>query len=224
MTGAGPPPDLARLEAQLRRLLPGRRTAPGRQALLRGDHDLDAVAAAQRGRRPLTPAAVLVPIVLGEPEPTLLLTLRTAHLREHAGQVSFPGGRIEPHDQTPEAAALREAAEEIGLEEASVRLLGRLDTYVTGTGFEVTPVVGLVTPPFALAPDPFEVAEVFEVPLSHFLAPGNRQLMSREFKGQRRQFYAYPYNDYFIWGATAGMLNNLAEILGEEAPRDGVEA
>ena len=215
-------PELSRLEQALGRLPPGRRTAPGREALLRGDHQLDRVAAealaTRPETRPLTPAAVLVPIVVAAPEPTLLLTLRTAHLREHAGQVSFPGGRIEPADASPEAAALREAGEQVGLEDERVRLLGRLDTYVTGTGFEVTPVVGLVTPPFALSPDPFEVAEIFEVPLSHFLTPGNRQLMSREFKGRQRQFYAYPYNDYFICGATAGMLNNLAEILnGAEA-------
>lgn len=193
---------------------PGRRTAPGGAGLPplpRGDHDLEPDTW-QQGRV-LKPAAVLVPLVAEPAGLTLLLTKRTPHLRDHAGQVAFPGGRAEPEDPSPEATALREAAEEIGLEAAAVTLLGRLDTYVTGTGYEVTPVVGLLNPPLLLTPDPYEVAEIFQVPLDFFLQPASRQLMSREWQGRSRQFYAYPYGDYFIWGATAGMVNNLAELL-----------
>lgn len=198
---------------------PGRRAAPGSDPAaevpaaerLRGDHDLEPDTW-QEGRR-LTPAAVLVPLVAEAAGFSLLLTRRTAHLRDHAGQVAFPGGRAEREDASPEVTALREAEEEIGLKAADVILLGRLDTYVTGTGYEVTPVVGLLTPPLVLTPDPHEVAEIFQVPLDFFLSPASRQLMSREWKGRSRQFYAYPYGDYFIWGATAGMVNNLAELL-----------
>jgi len=187
------------------------RTAPGPNGWHRGDHQLDEL---RPPEVPLRPAAVLVPILLKqESDPTLLLTKRNANLRDHAGQVSFPGGRIAPEDASPEAAALREAEEEIDLKAHSVRLVGRLDTYVTGTGFEIVPVVGLVTPPLNLRIDPREVEEVFEVPLAFFLEGANRQLMSREYNGRLRHFYAYPYGDYFIWGATAGMLNNLAEVL-----------
>lgn len=196
---------------------PSWRTSPGPNGWRRGDHQLDRV---QPPDVELRPAAVLVPILLKqESEATLLLTKRNANLREHAGQVSFPGGRIAPEDSSPEAAALREAEEEIDLKPQSVRIVGRLDTYVTGTGFEIIPVVGLVTPPLSLRIDPIEVEEVFEVPLAFFLRSENRQLMSQIRDGRLRHFYAYPYGDYFIWGATAGMLNNLAEVLAtlEEA-------
>ena len=149
---------------------PGRRRSPrgpDDADRPRGDHDLnpDFFDPDQA----LTPAAVLVPIVMRAPGLTVLLTQRTDHLYDHAGQVSFPGGRIEPGDRDAEAAALRETEEEIGLPRRHVRLAGRLDTYVTRTGFEVTPMVGLVTPPFPIVPDNFEVAEVFEVPLGLFL-------------------------------------------------------
>ncbi len=195
----------------------GRRAAPDAESgdgllpRLRGDHDLEPDTWLP-GRR-LTPASVLVPLVAEEAGLSLLLTKRTLHLRDHAGQVAFPGGRAEPGDASPEDTALREAAEEVGLRAADVLLLGRLDTYVTGTGYEVTPVVGLLAPPLLLTADPQEVAEIFQVPLAFFLQPGNRQLMSREWKGRSRQFYAYPFGDYFIWGATAGILNNLVEVL-----------
>ena len=179
----------------------------------RGDHDLNPEF--YDPERSLIQAAVLVPLVLREAEPHVLLTQRTDHLRDHAGQVSFPGGRIEDHDRDPESCALRETEEEIGLDPGHVELLGRLDTYVTRTGFEVTPVVGFVRPPFDLTLDDFEVAAAFEVPLSFFLAPENRRLHSRVWQGKERHFYVYPFEDYFIWGATAGMLSNLAEILGE---------
>ncbi|GLT21303.1 coenzyme A pyrophosphatase [Zoogloea oryzae] len=158
---------------------------------------------------PLRPAAVLVPIVLREPEPTLLLTRRTDHLHHHPGQVSFPGGRVEAQDTSPIETALRETEEEISLARHHVELLGCLPQYRTGTGFDVTPVVGLVTPPFELSPDAFEVAEVFEVPLSFLLDEANHQLHRVEVRGKLREYYAMPYGDYFIWGATAGMIVSL---------------
>lgn len=177
----------------------------------RGDHDLNP------GMGPpdqkLTPAAVLVPLVDRADELTVLLTQRTEHLRDHAGQVSFPGGRVEPNDPSHEAAALREAEEEVGLPSDRVDLIGRLDRYVTRTGFEVVPVIGIVNPPFPIRPDPFEVAEVFEVPLRFLADPKNHQKHSRYYKGARRSFYAMPYNGYYIWGATAGMLVNLSQAL-----------
>ena len=158
---------------------------------------------------PLRPAAVLVPIVLRKPEPTMLLTRRTDHLHHHPGQVSFPGGRVEEQDSSPIETALRETEEEISLARHHVELLGCLPQYRTGTGFEVTPVVGLVTPPFELVPDAFEVAEVFEVPLSFLLNETNHQLHKVEVRGKLREYYAMPYGDYFIWGATAGMIVSL---------------
>jgi len=148
---------------------------------------------------------------------TLLFTRRTDHLDVHAGQISFPGGRLEPSDGGPEAAALRETEEEVGLLRRHVEVIGRLDTYVTRTGFEITPVMGLVTPPFPVAPDSFEVAEVFEAPLDFFLMPHNRRRDSRIYEGRRRHFYAFPYGDYYIWGATAGILVNLSEVLAPPA-------
>lgn len=167
------------------------------------------------------PAAVLVPLVLRGEVPFVLLTRRTDHLHHHPGQISFPGGRMEADDLTPVDTALRETREEIGLPAERVELLGVLPDYYTGTGFRVTPVVGLVRPPFLLELDAFEVAEAFEVPLSHFLDPANHQRLSREFDGRTRHFYAMPYGDYYIWGATAGMLMSLYRILvqtGQERP------
>ncbi len=163
---------------------------------------------------PLTPAAVLFPIVLHEDGHTVLLTQRTAHLKDHAGQISFPGGRVERADRSPEHTALREAEEEIGLLPERVETIGYLPQYRTGTGFCVTPVVALVTPPFDLRPDPFEVAEIFEVPLGFLLDPANHQQHSLHYRGALRTYYAMPYGDYFIWGATAGMIRSLTERLG----------
>jgi len=163
---------------------------------------------------PLTPAAVLFPIVLRDNGQTVLLTQRTAHLKDHAGQISFPGGRVEEEDQSPVHTALRETEEEIGLAREHVEVLGFLPEYRTGTGFRVTPVVALVKPPFELALDPFEVAEAFEVPLAFLLDPANHKRHSLHYRGALRHFFAMPYGDYFIWGATAGMIRSLTERLG----------
>ena len=163
----------------------------------------------------LRPAAVLVPVVDRAPSPTVLLTQRAAHLKEHSGQVSFPGGRVHAEDASPEATALREAREEIGLDPARVELLGRMPEYFTRTGFRITPVVAIVTPPLELLPDANEVEEIFEVPLAFLLDPANRQRQSRVWQGETRWFFAMPYERYYIWGATAGMLVNLSLILAQ---------
>ena len=162
----------------------------------------------------LTPAAVLFPIVVRDAGHTVMLTQRTAHLRDHAGQISFPGGRVEADDLSPTHTALRETEEEVGLSRERVEVLGFLPEYRTGTGFRVTPVVGLVHPPFDLQPDPFEVAEVFEVPLAFLLDPANHQRHEMHYRGALRQYFAMPYGDYFIWGATAGMIRSLSQRLG----------
>lgn len=157
----------------------------------------------------LTPASVLIPIVLRSVELTVLLTRRTAHLKSHSGQVSFPGGRAEAHDASPEATALRETLEEIGLARHCIETIGRLQDYCTRTGYRISPVVALVTPPFELRLDAHEVEEAFEVPLSFLLDPANHQRHAREFQGRQVQFFAMPYGRHYIWGATAAMLVNL---------------
>lgn len=162
---------------------------------------------------PLTPAAVLFPIVLRDDGHTVLLTQRAAHLRDHPGQISFPGGRVEDADFSPLHTALRETEEEIGLSRDRITVLGYLPEYRTGTGFRVTPVVALVTPPVELRTDPFEVAEVFEVPLSFLLDPVNHRRHALHYRGTLRQFHSMPYGDYFIWGATAGMIKSLFDRL-----------
>jgi 8-oxo-dGTP pyrophosphatase MutT (NUDIX family) len=165
------------------------------------------------GREGATAAAVLVPIVAHPAGLTVVFTQRTTHLKSHSGQVSFPGGRAEPGDASAEFTALREAAEEIGLPEDRVEILARLPDYHTRTGYRVTPVVGLLTPPLELAPDPREVAEVFEVPLAFLLEPQNRRRHTREFQGQTVGYYVFEYQGRVIWGATAGMLVNLYRML-----------
>lgn len=166
-----------------------------------------------QGARPaaesLLAAAVLVPIVARGEEPTVLFTQRTVHLKNHSGQISFPGGRTEAVDATPERTALRETREEIGLAEDRIEVLGRLSDYHTRTGYRITPIVGIVQPPFDLMPDDNEVAEVFEVPLAFLLDARNHQRHSRDFEGEQRHFFAIPYQQRYIWGATAGMLINL---------------
>ncbi len=176
----------------------------------RGDHFF---ATNDKHPEPLTPAAVLVPLIARAEGFAVLMTERTAHLRDHAGQISFPGGRIEPDDESPEQAALRETQEEVGLAPDLITIVGKLDTYETRTGFEVFPIVGVVAPNFDVVPDRFEVASVFEVPLSFVLDPRNHAVEARMFKGVERHFYVLQYQQYRIWGATAGMLVNLYEAL-----------
>lgn len=167
-------------------------------------------------------ASVLVPLVQRD-ELTVLLTQRTEHLTDHAGQISFPGGRAEPEDADEVATALREAQEEIGLDPSVVEVLGRLPIYTTGTGFIVTPVIGLLPPDQPLSPDPNEVADVFEVPLSFLMNPAHHRRHQVEVEGNRREFLSMPWQGrlhehghdrhYFIWGATAAMLRNLYRFL-----------
>lgn len=185
-----------------------------RAALLPTPNAVDSViesGAAQRADA--TPAAVLFPIVLRELAPTVLLTQRTAHLRDHPGQVSFPGGRVEADDAGPAETALRETEEEIGLSRRHIEVVGYLPDYFTGTGFRVTPVVAWVRPPFSLQPDAIEVADVFEVPLDFLLDQDNHQRMAIHVAGLRRAFFTMPYQDRFIWGATAGMIRALHDRL-----------
>ena len=180
------------------------------------DYDLnpDVREALGHTRIKLRPAAVLMPLVERRDGRTVLLTQRTEHLNHHAGQISFPGGRVEACDSGAVDTALRETEEEIGLDRAHVEIVGRLDIYETVTGFSITPVVGFVSNNFTLAIDGDEVSEAFEVPLEFVLDPSNHQRHSREFKGSRRYYYAVPYQDRYIWGATAGMLVNLSQRLG----------
>lgn len=189
----------------------GRRVPSAAGPVRRGDHDLDNAAYRFQGR--FAPAAVLVPLVRRKEGLTVLLTQRTDHLPKHAGQVSFPGGKSEPHDASAVETALRETEEEVGLDRRLVEVVGQLDVYETRSGFEVTPVVGLVDPGFSLKPDPYEVADVFEVPLSFILDPANHRRDSRELEGLTRVFYVLPYPNRYIWGATAGILVNLYEVL-----------
>lgn len=157
-------------------------------------------------------AAVLIAICARDPL-TVLLTERTPHLSAHAGQIAFPGGRIDPGDRDATAAAIREANEEIALDPARVEPLGYLDAYRTSTGYLITPVVALVTPPFDIKANPAEVADVFEVPLAFLMDQSNHRIESRQWRGAERRFYAMPYNQRYIWGATAGIIKSLSRRL-----------
>ena len=161
----------------------------------------------------ITPAAVLVPLVERDDGMTVLLTQRPGHLKSHPGQVSFPGGKTEPHDATAEDTALRETEEEIGLSREKVDLIGRLGQRTTGSGFKVTPVVGLIQPPFKTVPDPGEVEAVFEVPLSFVLDPSNQKIETRFIRGIDHQFYVLPFENFYIWGLTARLLVALRDTL-----------
>ena len=174
----------------------------------RGDLDLNPTMWERAGVAATKPAAVLVPII-DRSEPTVLFTIRTQELASHAGQVAFPGGKIDPGDETPVAAALREAREEIGLPAAVVEPLGYLDLYLTFSGFRILPTVASVRPDFALTLNPREVTETFEVPLAFLMTPGNVQRRSRDWKGINREYYAIPFGDRYIWGITAGIVRNL---------------
>jgi 8-oxo-dGTP pyrophosphatase MutT (NUDIX family) len=218
------PGQFGSVSVTLRRDIIVRRFAE--QRCVSAGHEADTVLEVQRGDQDLNPgmtpippikdAAVLVPLIDRPDGLTVLLTHRTTHLANHAGQVSFPGGRVDRADGHVEETALREMEEETGLARSHVRIIGRLDTYLTRTGFAVTPVVGVIEPPFELVPDPFEVAEVFEVPLSFLLDPNNHHVCSCEFEGTVRFFYAMPYGRHYIWGVTAGILMNLYEFLREQ--------
>jgi 8-oxo-dGTP pyrophosphatase MutT (NUDIX family) len=160
----------------------------------------------------IMPAAVLVAVV-ERPSPTVILTLRPETMRKHPGQISFPGGRIDPEDAGPVAAALREAQEEIGLPPAAVQIIGLADRYRTVTGFEVTPVVGVVPPDLPVTPQPGEVAAVFEAPLAYLLDPDNHRICEIEWLGRMRSYYEIQWQDRRIWGATAAMIVNLSRRL-----------
>jgi 8-oxo-dGTP pyrophosphatase MutT (NUDIX family) len=160
-------------------------------------------------RHQLTPAAVLVPLIKHPQDVSVLLIQRTEHLNDHAGQISFPGGKAEPGDKDPIETALRETEEEIGITDEHIQIIGLLDDYETVTKFRITPVVSMVEKGFNLALDSFEVSEAFEVPLDFIFNPLNHQICSRSVNGIERYFYVFEYKDHYIWGATAGMLMNL---------------
>jgi len=178
----------------------------------RGDLDLDPTMWERAGVAATRPAAVLIPVV-DRAEPGDILTMRTSALPSHAGQIAFPGGKIERTDASPLAAALREAHEEIGLDAALIEPLGYVDLYFTFTGFRILPVVARVAPTYTLAVNPSEVDDAFEVPLDFLMRPENHQRHSRDWKGIRREYYAMPYQERYIWGVTAGILRNLYERL-----------
>jgi len=199
-----------RAQARLTLDVPPALTDPAAQGVRRGDLDLDPVLWERAGVSATKPASVLVPIV-DRNEPTVLLTQRTAELASHAGQVAFPGGKIDPSDKSPVAAALREAHEEVGLAPSLVEPIGYLDLYLTFSGFRILPTVARVKPEFTLALNPREVTETFEVPLDFLMNPQNHQRKTRDWKGIPRDYYAMPFGERYIWGITAGILRNLYE-------------
>jgi len=178
----------------------------------RGDRDLDPELWIKAGAKATRPAAVLVPVI-DRPEPSVLLTLRTADLPSHPGQIAFPGGKIDPHDATPLAAAIREGEEEIGLDPGMIEPIGYLDLYLTFSGFRILPAVVRVAPDYRVRVNPSEVAEAFEVPLPFLMEPANHAVKTREWRGIQRTYLEMPYGERYIWGITAGILRNLYERL-----------
>lgn len=200
-----------RVGERSRRLASG---LPVSQPPIGSDFSLNGVTAMPETWRP---ASVLVPLVRHESGITVLLTQRTEDMPSHAGQIAFPGGRRQAEDIDATATALRETEEEVGLTRDFIEVIGSIDQYRTGTGYEITPIVGIVTPGFTQRADPREVADVFEVPLDHFLDERNHRIDSRVWQGRERHYYAMPYGERYIWGATAGMLKNLHFILTASA-------
>jgi 8-oxo-dGTP pyrophosphatase MutT (NUDIX family) len=220
--------DASAVAGDRRNFLPDAFVARARQRLLaephalaldpdylpeRGDDHVNELLPAAADAAAARPAAVLVPAVARALGVTLLLTLRAQHLRDHSGQIAFPGGKIDAGDATPLAAALREAQEEIGLSPDRVTPIGYLDTYLTTTGYRIVPVVGLVEPGAVLSVDTREVDEIFEVPLEFLMDPQNHQRHTRPFRGMSRRYYAMPFGERYIWGVTAGIIRNLYERL-----------
>jgi 8-oxo-dGTP pyrophosphatase MutT (NUDIX family) len=210
MACAGADNFFSRARARLNLDVPPALTDPEAEGIRRGDLDLDPTLWERAGVTATKPAAVLIPVI-ARAEPTVLLTLRTAELASHAGQIAFPGGRIDVSDESPVAAALREAHEEIGLAPAFVEPLGYLDLYLTFSGFRILPAVARVKPDFTQTLNPFEVVETFEVPLAFLMTAANHQRKTRDWKGIPREYYAIPFGERYIWGITAGILRNLYE-------------
>lgn len=204
--------DLARDKLDM--VVPAALTDPDQPAT-RGDIDLDPELWAAADAVPARPAAVLIGVV-DRPEPGIILTQRTTSLPSHAGQIAFPGGKIDPGDATPLDAALREAEEEVGLDRGLVDPIGYLDLYCTFSGFRILPVVSRVAPGYTLTLNQAEVEDAFEVPLAFLMDKQNHALHSREWKGLRRRFYVMPYQERYIWGVTAGILRNLYERIYEK--------
>ena len=196
--------------AELRARLTEIAAAPQENSVAYGSEVLPGLGA------PTIAAAVLVPVVMSD-SPSILLTKRTAHLKQHAGQVSFPGGRIDPDDADPESAALREAHEEIALDPRRVEVLGRMADFITGTGYRITPILGLLPPGLAYRPSPEEVESVFEFPLNVLLDPDAPRRQRQHTRGRWREYWVWPHPDHFIWGATAAILVDLARSLRREA-------
>jgi 8-oxo-dGTP pyrophosphatase MutT (NUDIX family) len=199
----------ARARARLRFDIPAGLTDPS-LVPASGDQGTDRMLQILAREQPIRPAAVLVPVV-DHPQPTVLLTQRSAHLNDHAGQISFPGGKIDPTDASPLDTALREAEEEIGLSREFIDPIGYLDLYGTSFGFRILPAVARVKPGFKLRINHSEVDDAFEVPLAFLMNPANHQTHSKEFRGMERSYYAMPYEERYIWGATAGILRVLYE-------------
>ena len=196
-----------RARARLTLTIPAALTDPMAQGA-RGDLDLNPSMWERAGVAATKPAAVLIPVI-DRAVPTVLFTIRTQELASHAGQVAFPGGKIDPGDESPVAAALREAREEVGLAPVLIEPIGYLDLYLTFSGFRILPAVARVQPDFKLTLNPREVTETFEVPLDFLMTPENHQRRSREWKGIEREYYAVPFGDRYIWGITAGIVRNL---------------